>query len=469
MLIINNVIEDHISNVKKPYVPDFGIEEELHLTHKPASNYMNLTDEDQLGHSQKTAMKANSNWMLIADYVNKVPKNEKVFRVIQKINSMRDQAMILAAKDSQSKKRKNRNRLMSKDKKVPDISPPNAADKPSQDSPKELKENEGISWLKDWMIKNNAKAMKNLHKPRRVHLKDRSFAFSKSKSNLRTENATTKLNSTFAGRVYQNFSPDLRKPSPNQDLNDSFIKCVPVSPESSHKNIEESMDIKNIEKSIKKLSELKSLVNQTFMRKSWTRNFNDDRKASLSLIKMHLIPSKDKVIKENLSLDKSDNFGDASFPNPEFKRTNLTSQFSPSKRSHERDLLKGSSNELDLMKKYLNESERVLKIIVKKLSQLFKTMKQVLRFPRKNEIKESMKLYKQLCMPNKKNPVIPPEHEDNIKIFILQDLISLVRNKCTGQKLNFKIFMAANRLYSHPEVLEVIKQVKYFTQNSFSK
>ena len=41
------------------------------------------------------------------------------------------------------------------------------------------------------------------------------------------------------------------------------------------------------------------------------------------------------------------------------------------------------------MKKYLNESERVLKIIVKKFLKILNDLKIKLKFPKKNEYKES--------------------------------------------------------------------------------
>ena len=35
---INKIIEDHISNLKKPYIPDFGIEEDFNLVNIFTSN-----------------------------------------------------------------------------------------------------------------------------------------------------------------------------------------------------------------------------------------------------------------------------------------------------------------------------------------------------------------------------------------------------------------------------------------------
>ena len=35
---INKIIEDHISNLKKPYIPDFGIEEDFDLVNIFTSN-----------------------------------------------------------------------------------------------------------------------------------------------------------------------------------------------------------------------------------------------------------------------------------------------------------------------------------------------------------------------------------------------------------------------------------------------
>ena len=45
-------------------------------------------------------------WPEIADYIRRYPKNEKVFKVIQRINSMKKEAKFLADKDTNSKKKK---------------------------------------------------------------------------------------------------------------------------------------------------------------------------------------------------------------------------------------------------------------------------------------------------------------------------------------------------------------------------
>ncbi|CAI2384549.1 unnamed protein product [Moneuplotes crassus] len=464
------VIEDHISNVKKPYIPDFGIEEELRLTQKSSHSFMNFDDNNPLFQSQRTAIKAANNWLLIADYINKVPKNEKVFRVIQRINSMRDEAMYLAAKDAQSKKRRNkRNRLMSGDKKPLELNPPNPTERVTKEPSQEKKETKGLSWLKDWMTTNNTKPGKSFQKPRRINVKDRSFVFNKSKSSLKSDNHSMKLNSTFIGRVHKNFSPEARKLSPGDEHDECFIRCMPMSPGGSRHNQADYMSIKNIKKNIQKLAELKSKINQKSFRQSWTRNNRSARKVSINLAKTNVVLNKNKLAKENQSVDKQDNFGETSLPYSEFKNTQDTNLLSKTRKLQESEIVSGNENEQSIMKKYLNESERVLKLIVKKLNLMLKALKLELKFPRKIQIKESIKLYRQLCMPNKKNPTIPEEHEDNVKVLIFQDLLGLIRNKCTGHKLNFKMYLATSRMSSHPEIMEMIKLVKYFIQNSFSK
>ena len=63
--------------------------------------------------------------------------------------------------------------------------------------------------------------------------------------------------------------------------------------------------------------------------------------------------------------------------------------FSPLKNTREIRNLEYGDGEQNIMKKYLNESEKVLKIIVKKLVLILNDLKIALKFPRKNEYKES--------------------------------------------------------------------------------
>lgn len=51
-------------------------------------------------------MKATNNWKMIADYVSRYPKNEKVQRIIREVNTMRKEARDIAEKEANRRNKK---------------------------------------------------------------------------------------------------------------------------------------------------------------------------------------------------------------------------------------------------------------------------------------------------------------------------------------------------------------------------
>lgn len=88
-----------------------------------------------------------------------------------------------------------------------------------------------------------------------------------------------------------------------------------------------------------------------------------------------------------------------------------------------------------VMQKYLNESERVLKMISKKLVKLLDDLKFTLKYPVKGDLKSAMWKYRRLKNPNKKNPEVNEGENRNIKVFMIRDLVKLVSKWVLGERM----------------------------------
>ena len=66
---------------------------------------MQISHDSQVAHQINcVAIRASSNWKLIADYISRYPKNERVQRVIKEVVKMKREAALLSGKGVHGKK-----------------------------------------------------------------------------------------------------------------------------------------------------------------------------------------------------------------------------------------------------------------------------------------------------------------------------------------------------------------------------
>ena len=178
-----------------------------------------------------------------------------------------------------------------------------------------------------------------------------------------------------------------------------------MSPSNLTRDADDSKDMYNIVKGIRNLSILK--CNAEKGNKTTTRNQPSTRKTSCNLLpKRTLFIKKGELGLENQSYDRRESdlsvtkklrFNDPSSPKNSIAKGNARVP-SPNNANIESPQISSKDSEQILMKKYLNESERVLRIIVKKLVKILDDLKIELKFPRKDEYKYSSKLYRYITL-----------------------------------------------------------------------